>query len=108
MSYKVCGYLLSDEALLIDGLRRGFGTDETQNARYNTIFRATMDLMVRGEVNGTARICGVLHKGQTQRCLALASTDPFEPFRLPSRRRIEALKKELKTDREPRWYTTAD
>jgi hypothetical protein len=104
---KVCGYVINEEALLLNGLKRGLGTVEDERHQADTILQSAMDIMARGGVLLHARFVGVLIKGKVHRCIALACNDPFDPLPMADRESIEMLKKVLHTDREPRWYTYA-
>ncbi|GLB38254.1 hypothetical protein LshimejAT787_0501190 [Lyophyllum shimeji] len=98
------GYLISQEALYINGVRRGFGT-ESEGDKADTILRCVIDLMARAGITMHGRYVGVLVKGEVQRCIAIACDDPCDPLPLPPRELIERLMEVLHTDQEPRWYT---
>ncbi|RDB21433.1 hypothetical protein Hypma_011877 [Hypsizygus marmoreus] len=104
MRIGVYGYLLDEEAVLRNGLRKGLGTAEDMYARSDTIVKSFMDIAARGGVFGYSRWVCVLVKGESRRCIALANNDPYDPLPLAPRDRIDALKTFLKTDKEPRWY----
>jgi hypothetical protein len=104
MVIKVYGYVINEEALVQNGLDRNLGTLENKPM---LILQSVIDIMCRGGVAFNARWVGVIVKGKLHRCIALANNDPFDPLPMPEQCMIDALKKVLNTDRQPRWYPYA-
>ncbi|KAF8066971.1 hypothetical protein FPV67DRAFT_1653292 [Lyophyllum atratum] len=79
MSVKMLGYIVSDEQMLDYGMEMKLGTDESKNAKHNTIVEAATHLFVRGGLFGHGRLVGVRVNGKLRRCLAVASNDAMDP-----------------------------
>ncbi|KAF8055078.1 hypothetical protein FPV67DRAFT_1459290 [Lyophyllum atratum] len=107
MSVKMLGYVVNDEQLLDYGMEMKLGTDESKNAKHNTIVEAATHLFVRGGLFGHGRLVGVRVNGKLRRCLAVASNDPMDRFPMPARRNLDKFKEVLNTELEPRWYKYA-
>ncbi|RDB21437.1 hypothetical protein Hypma_011878 [Hypsizygus marmoreus] len=101
---KVYGYVVNEEAVLQNGLKKGLGTAGNIYERQDTMLESFIDIADRARIFGHARWVGVRVKGKSQRCIALACNDPHDPLPMPPRRMIDSLKEVLETDREPRWY----
>ncbi|KAF8066966.1 hypothetical protein FPV67DRAFT_1653286 [Lyophyllum atratum] len=107
MAVKMLGYIVSDEQLLDWGKEMKLGTDESENAKENTIVEAATYLFVLGGLFGHGRLVGVSVNGKQRTCLAVACNDPDERFPMPARRKLDKFKEVLNTDLEPRWYKYA-
>ncbi|KAF8066973.1 hypothetical protein FPV67DRAFT_1670436 [Lyophyllum atratum] len=107
MFVKMLGYIVSDEQLVAYGKEAKLGTDESINAKRNTIVQAATHLFVRGGLFGHGRLVGVRVNGKLHTCLAVACNDPDERFPMPARKNLDEFKAVLNTDLEPRWYKYA-
>ncbi|RDB21157.1 hypothetical protein Hypma_011881 [Hypsizygus marmoreus] len=107
MSVKVCGYLVNEEAVLQHGIQMGLGTDGDMYTRSDTMCDSFIDIMGRAGLLGHARWVGVMVKGELRRCIALGNNDPYDYLPMPSREKIDQLKKVLHIEKEPRWYIYA-